>query len=103
MIRTSADKVEKIQFAAEVLKTIGHPSRLQIIELLMHEEECSVAQIQENLGLEQSLLSHHLNRMKLRGILSSHKIGKQVFYAVKLQQVKKILECMDNCDFQLKQ
>ena len=55
------ERVEKIAF---VLKTIAHPMRVAIIDLLNENEKMSVNDITAYLGLEQSLTSHHLANMK---------------------------------------
>ena len=56
---------------AEILKTIAHPLRLSVLEQLEIHESLSVKQLMENLDTEQSLLSHHLNKMKDKVILVS--------------------------------
>ena len=87
-------KVEKVAF---ILKTIGHPVRLAIIDLLIHHKELSVNDICEQLDLEQSLVSHHLNNMKLKGILESKREGKNIYYSLLLQEVATVIECMSKC------
>jgi len=98
MIETATQNADKIQFVAEVLKTIGHPIRLQIIELLDETESMSVAELQDALQIEQSLLSHHLTKMKSTGVLSSSRNGRNIYYQLKLNEVSKILDCMKNCE-----
>jgi DNA-binding transcriptional ArsR family regulator len=89
---------EKFEKAAYILKAIAHPTRLAIIQLLEQEEHLSVNEICEILNCEQSLLSHHLINMKLRGILQSHKDGLNMYYSLKEREVTKILVCIENCD-----
>ena len=94
----SADKIEKVAY---VLKTIAHPLRLQIIELLIQNDQLSVNEICSKLGSEQSLTSHHLLNMKLKGVLASFRQGKNIYYRLKLQEVVKVIECMQNCEVPL--
>ena len=63
---------------AHLLKTISHPIRLEVISILERLEPVSVSKIQEslNVDVEQSLLSHHLVKMKDRGVIKSEKKGK---------------------------
>jgi ArsR family transcriptional regulator len=91
---------EKVRRVAEILKTIGHPVRLQILEALEEREPLSVSEIQERIGIttEQSLLSHHLIKMKDKGILSCEKIGMNVFYRLRERRILKIFDCMQNCE-----
>ena len=74
---------EKLEKAAFILKTVAHPTRLAIVDLLSIQERLSVNEICTILECEQSLLSHHLINMKLKGILRSEKDGLNVFYSLK--------------------
>ena len=89
--------VEKLEKVAFILKTIAHPMRIGIIELLTKHDELSVNEIVEKLGTEQSLTSHHLLNMKLKGVLSNRREGKNIFYALRLKEVTKVIECMEQC------
>ncbi|HAY35352.1 MAG TPA: metalloregulator ArsR/SmtB family transcription factor [Ignavibacteria bacterium] len=91
-----ADQVIRV---AEILKTIGHPVRLKILEALEDKEPLSVSEIQDNIGTEteQSLLSHHLIKMKDRGILKCEKNGMNVMYRLEDRNILKIFECMESC------
>lgn len=89
---------EELEKAAFVLKTIAHPTRLAIIDLLSKQGRKTVSEICTSLDLEQSLTSHHLNTMKLKGVLGSTKEGKNSYYHLKLMEVTQIISCIDNCD-----
>jgi len=87
---------EKVQRAAGILKTVAHPIRLRIAELLQ-DREMTVGEIQESLGTSQSLTSHQLSLMKDRGILKSRKAGKSVYYGVNSPEVVQVLHCLKKC------
>jgi len=89
---------EKLEKAAFILKTIAHPVRLRIIELLEANEQLAVGEICERIGCEQSLTSHHLSNMRLKGLLSSKREGKNIYYSLKERDVTKILSCIENCN-----
>jgi len=89
------DKLEKVAF---ILKTIGHPVRLGIIGLLANNSQISVNEISDKLDCEQSLISHHLNNMKVKGILESTREGKSHFYSIKLKEVLTVIDCMSKCN-----
>lgn len=78
---------------AEMLKCMAHPVKLDILWLLAEHAILSVSQIQQLLecNCEQSLLSHHLIKMKDKGILTSEKDGKNILYSIKNQKVKDLL------------
>jgi len=91
-------EVEKLEKVAFILKTIAHPMRLGIVKLLMKEDRLSVNEICEKLGIEQSLTSHHLSNMRLKGVLGNEREGKNIFYYLRLKEVSKVIDCMENCD-----
>ena len=89
--------VEAVQQAATMLKCIGHPIRLQIIELL-EEGECNVTTIHETLGIEQAVASQHLNLMRDKGVLAGRRDGVNVFYRIDDPRVTQVIECIhDHC------
>lgn len=89
---------ELLEKAAVILKTVAHPTRLAVIELLGREGRLSVSEIGERLGCEQSLLSHHLINMKLRGLLQSEKAGLNVYYDLRERDVLRLLDCIEHCN-----
>ncbi len=91
----SIEKLEKVAF---ILKTIAHPLRLGTVDLLTHYDRLSVNEICEKLKAEQSLVSHHLSNMKLKGILGSTREGKNIYYFLKMKEVVKVIECMESCE-----
>ena len=64
---------------ADLLKALGHPSRLQIVELLANQETC-VCELIPQLGLEQSNLSQHLKLLRKHGLVEARREGSKVFY-----------------------
>lgn len=90
-----AKKLEQVAF---ILKTIAHPVRLAIVDLLDKNKKMAVNDIAEQLGLEQSITSHHLNNMKIKGILQSEREGKNMYYSIKLEEVNKVIACIESCD-----
>lgn len=61
------------------LKAIADETRLAVVRHLM-KGECHVGEIQEALGIEQSLLSHHLRCLREAGIVDASRDGKAVLY-----------------------
>ncbi len=86
--------------AAEVFKSIAHPIRLNILQLLQENQPLNVSDIGEQLGCncEQSMLSHHLTKMKDKGILSSNKEGKFIYYSIDDPCVVSILNCVNKME-----
>ena len=88
----------KLESVAFILKTIAHPLRIGIVDLLSKNHEQSVNEICEKLASEQSLTSHHLQNMKLKGILGSRRDGKNIYYHLKVKEVTNVISCIESCD-----
>lgn len=91
--------IQSLQKMAQILKTIAHPVRLDILELLETKESLTVGEIKESLGqpVETSMLSHHLIKMKDKGVLESQKQGKFIYYKLRDQHILQIFDCMEAC------
>jgi DNA-binding transcriptional ArsR family regulator len=70
------------QKQAEVIKALAHPLRIAILDFLGDGEQC-VCDIAEHIDAERSNVSRHLALMVNAGILSFHKDGLKVIYALK--------------------
>jgi len=87
-------KDEVVETTARMLRCLGHPLRLRILDLLKERDECTVTEIQEALGLEQAICSQHLNLMRDKGILARRKEGVHVFYRPGDPRALKVLDCL---------
>ena len=83
--------MDKHHFQAEILKTLGQPTRLKIIDFLRDGERC-VCDIFPAIREEQSNTSRHLNLMVSSGILFRRKEGVKIFYAVKHPEIFEIVD-----------
>ena len=66
---------------AEIFRLMGEPTRLRIILLCVSQPIC-VSDIAGRLGVEQSLVSHHLRLLRAGRVLKARRQGKQMFYSV---------------------
>ena len=62
-------------------KLLGDESKFKIISELKNGEKC-VCVIYKELGLDQTLVSHHLSALKKTGLINGRKAGKWVYYSV---------------------
>jgi ArsR family transcriptional regulator len=86
------------EHVAEVLKAVGHPVRIQIVEVLEKGEKC-VSDIVKAIGGKQSITSQQLNMMKDKGVLSCRRDGAKVYYRIENKSVIKLLQCIyDHCE-----
>ena len=83
----------KYKNESDLLKAVGHPVRMQIIELLLLGlpiEGCSVNAIQKKLDIPQSTISQHLQILRNKGIIDGNKTGVEVCYKVIDKRVTEI-------------
>ena len=88
---------EVLHKAADVIKVVGHPDRLRILETL-EDGEKSVGEIQELLDLPQAIVSQHLAKMRGWGIVEPRRDGIHVYYRILEPKVQHILNCIRRCD-----
>lgn len=63
----------------KILRAAADPNRLRIL-LLLKQEELSVAELQEVLGMGQSTISTHLSQLKAAELVEDRRTGKSNFY-----------------------
>jgi DNA-binding transcriptional ArsR family regulator len=88
---------EVLQRAAEIIKLLGHPERLKIVEVL-EGREATVSDIQDTLRLPQAIVSQHLAKMRGAEIVTSRRDGVHVYYRITEPKVHHILQCIRTCD-----
>ena len=79
--------------AAACLKTIAHPHRLRMIEMLL-EGERTVGDLAAACDVPSHVASGHLGKMKDRGLLTSERRGREVYYAIGEQGLANIMDCI---------
>ena len=65
---------------AKILKPLGHPIRLQIIEILGEEGEACVCHLEHLLGLRQAYISQQLAKLREAGVVETRKDGLNIYY-----------------------
>lgn len=83
-----------VENSARVLKCLGHPLRLRILDLLERRSEATVTEVHEALDIEQAVASQHLTTMRDKGILASRKDGVNVIYRIGDDRALKVLACV---------
>jgi len=94
-IRKDKDKLKRI---ANLMKTIGHPSRISIIDLLLEKGQLPVKEIHTAIQISQSNASQHLKALENLNVLHSERIGKNICYSIDKMPVRHLLQCMNDCD-----
>lgn len=76
------------------LRAISDPTRLRLLLLLL-EEELTVAELQEILGMSQSRISASLALLKREAIAINRRVGKNIFYSVRPETVSSLGSILD--------
>lgn len=79
------------QVKADFFKTLAHPARIRVLELL-RDGERTVGQMIPDVGLEPSHLSQQLGILRRANILQSRKEGSTVLYSVTDPRIFELLE-----------
>ncbi len=87
----------KLELAAGILKSLAHPMRIAILNLLEGGKKMTVTEIHEVLGMEQAAASHHLGILKDKGVLCSRRDGKNTWYFLKNNIISQVIECVERC------
>jgi len=79
------------QLKAEFFKSLGHPARVRIIEIL-RDGERPVSELIPEVGIEASHLSQQLGIMRRANLIQVRKVGASVFYSVGDPMLFELLE-----------
>lgn len=86
---------EKFEVRARIIKAMGHPTRLFMVDELSRGERC-VCELTEMIGADTSTVSKHLAILKEAGIVRDDKRGLQVFYCLKVPCILKFFDCVES-------
>ncbi|MFI9603275.1 MULTISPECIES: ArsR/SmtB family transcription factor [Streptomyces] len=78
------------QLKAEFFKTLGHPARIRVLELLS-EREHAVAEMLPEVGIEPAHLSQQLAVLRRANLVRTRKEGSNVYYSLADQEVAELM------------
>ncbi len=78
------------QAKAEFFKTLGHPARIRILELLS-ERDHAVHELLEQIDIEPSNLSQQLAVLRRTSLVVSRRRGGEVVYSISVPEVRDLL------------
>lgn len=80
--------------AAECLKSLAHPVRLRLVQLLLHGRY-SVGELAEDCQIPDNVASEHLRLLQRCGFLNSQRDGRKVFYEVAEPHLQQLMACIE--------
>ena len=85
---------QRYEARAKVVKALGHPSRLFIVDELAKGEHC-VCELTDMIGADTSTVSKHLSVLKEAGIVKDDKRGLQVWYSLSVPCILNFFGCVE--------
>ena len=82
----------KINDLADILKAMGNPARLKILQYLMTTPASSCGEILEVLPLAQSTVSKHLSELKRVRLIKGKSKGNNIYYSLNPKTWDKVKE-----------
>ena len=86
--------IKKFDEYADVLKAMGHPARLCILNGILRTGGCNVTHIQECIELPQSTISQHIQKLRSAGIIEGTRSGTEITYTLKNPKVLEIINIL---------
>lgn len=81
---------------ATLLKALGHPARIAIIEYLMKVNTCICGDIVNELPLAQPTVSQHLKELKNAGIIKGNIEGNTICYCIDEKAIEELQSYFGN-------
>jgi DNA-binding transcriptional ArsR family regulator len=86
--------LDALEQAAECLKTLAHPHRLRMVQMLLRGRY-TVGELAEACDLPSHMTSEHLRLMQRCGFMTSKKVGRNVYYEIAEPHLANIMSCIE--------
>ena len=86
-----------LERASRVIRVVGHPLRLRLLEQLEGGER-NVTDLVGATGVGQAMVSQQLKTLRAEGVVGDRRDGARVFYRITEPKVSRILDCIRECD-----
>src|SRR5579872_5299182 len=99
-VKTKAVKIqdltplESLEQAAECLKTLAHPHRLRMVQMLLRGRY-TVGELAEACGIPSHMASEHLRLMQRCRFLTNEKEGRKAYYQIAEPHLAKLMACVE--------
>ena len=92
--RLKLTELEALSEAAECLRTLAHPHRLRMVQMLL-QGRFTVGELAEACEIPSHMASEHLRLMQRSGFLAPEKEGRFVYYTIAEPHLANILRCVE--------
>ena len=87
------EMVGHAQSARDLLKALAHETRLMILCLLVQEER-SVGELEQLMGLRQPSVSQQLARLRFDGLVNARREGRTIYYSLGSEEAKQVVSLL---------
>ncbi|MCE9561283.1 MAG: metalloregulator ArsR/SmtB family transcription factor [Planctomycetes bacterium] len=92
--RPKLTPLDALTQAAECLKTLAHPHRLRMVQMLL-QGRYAVGELADACGIPSHMASEHLRLMQRCGYLTSKKEGRKAYYRIVELPLADIMTCIE--------
>jgi ArsR family transcriptional regulator len=89
----TTEEKQTLDLQVQVFKTLTHPARLAILEILRGGENC-VCHMEAHLGYRQAYISQQLSVLRENGLIQDRRDGWNIFYSVTNPRIFEVLDAM---------
>jgi ArsR family transcriptional regulator, zinc-responsive transcriptional repressor len=86
--------LDALEQAAECLKTLAHPHRLRMVQMLL-QGRYTVGELAEACGIPSHMASEHLRLMQRCGFMTCEKDGRKAYYQIAESHLANIMACIE--------
>jgi DNA-binding transcriptional ArsR family regulator len=86
--------LKALEQAAECLKTLAHPHRLRMVQMLL-QGRYTVGELAEACRIPSHMASEHLRLMQRCGFMTSEKDGRKAYYQIAELHLANIMTCIE--------
>ena len=89
----TTEEKHALDLQVQVFKSLTHPARLAILEILRDGEQC-VCHMEAHLGYRQAYISQQVSVLRENGIIQDRRDGWNIFYSVIDKRIFDVLDAM---------
>lgn len=86
--------LDALREAAECLRTLAHPHRLRMVQMLLHQRY-TVGELAEACAIPSHMASEHLRLMQHCGLMTCTKEGRRCYYQIAEPHLAAIMACIE--------
>jgi ArsR family transcriptional regulator len=81
---------QKLHYSNELMEALAHSTRLRILKFIDENEYINVNKIYSDIDIEQSIISQHLKKLRMSGVVSVEITGKFHIYQINYEVLEKV-------------